>query len=111
MQSGEAILVHSNPWPDEQHRSAGSADDVSKDPAEREKEGIFQWARSAWDHDMDAARHDKERADHHDEAEVFETDMEQPRAAPENEQIITRGNRRERDTEQMIITFPMIPND
>src|ERR1700675_151959 len=103
MQSGEAISVHSNPWPNEQHRSAGGADDVSKNPAEREKEGIFQWSRSALHHDMDAARHDKERADHHHETEVFGTDMEQRCAAPENEQIITRGNRRERDTEQMLI--------
>ena len=59
VQTGVAICVRSNPWPNEQHRGAGGAKKIPGDCSKEQKYAVKQWRGFAADLHVDAAGDDE----------------------------------------------------
>ena len=87
----DAILVHPQPRTNEQHGSAGGAENIRNDRAEQQEQRIRERRRVAFHIDVDAARHDIERTDQRDEADVL--DRRVPHRGPSRGQANQTDNK------------------
>ena len=71
MEAGDAEFVHLDPWPDEEHGSAGGADEIGQHGTDEEVERVHQRRGLAFDADVDAAGDDEEGTDEGHEADVL----------------------------------------
>ena len=84
----DAILVHPDPGPDQEHRRAGCPQKICEHRADEQKNHIGQRCRLALDVDVNAAGDDKQRADQQDEADVVFRDMPHPARRSQDQKVI-----------------------
>ncbi len=77
----DADLVHADPRPDQHHRRARRADKIGRHRADGQKHHVLQRRGLALHLEVDAAGHDKQRADEADEREILVQGVRHHRAA------------------------------
>jgi hypothetical protein len=75
MMRRDAVFVHPNPRTNQQHRSSRRPQHIRDDRAKQQKQNIDHRSRFALYLDMNAAGHDKQRADERNKTDVFLRDM------------------------------------
>ncbi len=104
----DAVLVHAQPGPNEEHGGAGGAKQVGDNGADKKKDHIDVGRGFALDGDVNAARDDKQGADQGDETEVLMRGVPNPTRLMEPEEVISDDNNREAADDFRIVAAPPI---
>ena len=103
---GDAVLVHPQPRPDQEHGRAGRAQNICQDGADQQKNHIDQRRRLAFDIDVDAAGNHKQRADQQDETGVIVRHVQHAVRRPQHQKVIAQGNDAETERDLGIMPGP-----
>ena len=102
----DAVLVHANPGPDEEHGSAGGAQHVGEEGAQEQEQGVDPRRGLPLDIDVNAAGHDIQRANQRNETHILVCAIQHAVPLTQAEKIITKCNRAERQGDFRIMLAP-----
>jgi hypothetical protein len=71
MKTGNAVSIHANPGPDEQHGGTGCSKDIGQEASDAKKEHVSKRGSLALNSDPDSTRDNEERSDQGDKADIL----------------------------------------
>ena len=111
MHGCDALPVHRDPGPNEQHRCADRSDQICQERTDKKKQRVSGCAAGRPGTQVNSARYDEKRADYDHESYVVNPRMNYSRSFMDDEDMIEADETGKDDAELVVVTLPTALSD